>query len=179
VNGRLNETNHSYINIPNVNLAPQGYLIVPEMLQAVNAKYIELVKGTFPQHAVKGVEHTVITTKDLARGDFLAGGVEKSNVTMTIPGPSVFFDPRIVDSYADPESTDTLNLWGYRRHNIQPIGKDNVGWEFLHHDLNFAFEWTVDNLDPNPDNQGFPDRTDDECAVTFLLYPNPYYSQRF
>lgn len=178
-----------FINIPDVYFPPDGAMCVE--LESVRSRYayngyVYTNKAGYTSHTLPS-EGFVVHTENLAQPAFTEGGVGHRMETF-YSGPGSFYDA--LESPASIQNAlGVTTAQGMAVNCSRRITAKHVAPVFAHNGLQFSFNMAVYNIDAPASTDYWvsttlydptknPSRVD-PLEVTFVVYPNPYWSQRF
>lgn len=165
--------------MPDIYFPPDGSMMIE--LERVSTKpedtpyiYVE-DRGDYED----GCNGFVVRTRGLAEEAFVSNGVQGSEVVFRATN-GIFYGPV-------PSPPEVANATGI----TAPTGKfvevtnsvdtSKIGHVFAHSNLQFNFDVTVQSMDEGPNSDYWMPSLmfDKKLELTFLLYPSPFWRQRF
>lgn len=153
-------------------------MIALEEVNATGAKFKEVPTGEKPRPMILSSPGALVLVRNLVRGQYTAGGVQDTRqTTLKMNKPAFYHTPKLERSNVDGAGGDKVDVYSYSLSAKDVINANDIHEEFTHTDLNFSFEWMYVPIDPR-DAAGWSDAPA-VLDISFLLYPNPFYTQRF
>lgn len=183
--------NTTYVNIPQFRFAPGGMFVSVEKIDTNLARKPSAEDAVIiRQKYTDGEEDEAfrgrgirLFVRNLAEESFTSGGAQEDWVEMT-PSTEAVYRLRTASGPGLGSNGDGTTNYGYDVFQRSDGARSNgdIGRKLKHVDLNFPLEWIAVSQDFSDASslltQDFETEYDN-LRVTFLVYPNPYFSQRY